>query len=658
MKKFFVPVLIIMLSGVMSAQSVIFSDDALGRGYTDRPYLRYEAEDGLCQSNDATFISSRDNYNQSDLAAEASNRMAATIGADGSELSWTLDADANALTIRFSIPDSPDGFGTKRVVTVYDGDKKLCDITLDSYWAWQYTVKNNSSTKYPDNTPGSDKFVRMRFDEVSALLPATVKSGSTLRLVCNDGGDGSVTIDFVEAEMAPPAAQAPAGAVTFEGAGDQLQGFINSNAGKTIFIPAGVYEIPSGLEIRNDDTRLVGAGMWHTTLMFTAKPDNPRTYGRRGITCNRDRCGVEDLTINTLNNHRYYNNDETKQAGKALMGSWGKNSTIRNVRADHFECGAWIADYNGNSSDGLTVTGCRFRNNYADGINLCSGTSNATVSHCSFRNNGDDDMASWSTGNWTHDNLFDHNTAENNWRASSLGFFGGRNNHATNLLIIDAMESGARVNADFQGTGFSSEGEILLENIAIRSSGVRQGQVGQYGDFWGNAQPSLMISAGYHYDVVNTTLRNIDIHDSYHEGLRVKSSNSKKVKGLKIEGLHIHNVPSTEWAVNFSNGLQGDGTGTDITADGCPEPWMTTIPSTFDFKYDGSALETVGRDNAKVCVTDGCIRVSEDCKCPVTVYDAAGRTVAVIAPGNILGGLDAGFYIVASDEADAIKIKL
>ena len=68
MKKFFVPVLIIMLSVVMSAQSVIFSDDALGRGYTDRPYLRYEAEDGLCQSNDATFISSRDNYNQSDLA--------------------------------------------------------------------------------------------------------------------------------------------------------------------------------------------------------------------------------------------------------------------------------------------------------------------------------------------------------------------------------------------------------------------------------------------------------------------------------------------------------------------------------------------------------------------------------------------------------------
>ena len=70
---------------------------------------------------------------------------------------------------------------------------------------------------------------------------------------------------------------------------------------------------------------------------------------------------------------------------------------IHHVWEDHFECGFWIGDYNGkvDYSNGLKIISCRIRNNFADGVNFCQGTSNATVYNCSVRNNGDDGLAMW-----------------------------------------------------------------------------------------------------------------------------------------------------------------------------------------------------------------------------------------------------------------------
>ena len=94
------------------------------------------------------------------------------------------------------------------------------------------------------------------------------------------------------------------------------------------------------------------------------------------------------MSINTANNKRYYRNNPSFQVGKGLNGSWGESSRVTDVRIDHFRCGAWIT-----GAHNLTVEHCRFRNNYADGINLTNNSTGCVVSHCSFRNNGDDDMA-------------------------------------------------------------------------------------------------------------------------------------------------------------------------------------------------------------------------------------------------------------------------
>ena len=91
----------------------------------------------------------------------------------------------------------------------------------------------------------------------------------------------------------------------------------------------------------------------------------------------------------------YMNTDTLPRSlpDKGFTGGYGTNSTIERVWAEHFECGAWIANWSGPASaqtDGLLITNCRFRNNYADGVNFSKGTSNSICEHTSFRNNGDD----------------------------------------------------------------------------------------------------------------------------------------------------------------------------------------------------------------------------------------------------------------------------
>lgn len=610
MRKLFFAASLLLLPAAASAQAVDNPDDALGNGYITRPYLRYEAEDGFCSTN-GSFISAVP-YTQENIASEASNGRAIVLDADGGYVEWTLDRPADAMCLRFSLPDSPDGSGTRQTLAVFSAGSKLMDLELDSYWAWQYTPKANSGEKYPDNTPSDTKFARMRFDEVNTLLPRELPGGTTLRLVLEGEPAQPVTIDFVELEKAPAALTFSdiRAANKVEFTGGNLVSFINANGGKTIFIPAGSYDVPRRIIINTPGTRIVGAGMWHTTLFFSASSDNSSTYSQRGIECEADNCGLEGLSLNTINNRRYFRNNSAYQVGKALMGSWGKGSVVRDVRADHFECGAWIADYSGRASEDLTVENCRFRNNYADGINLSSGTRRARVTGCSFRNNGDDDMASWSSNHMASDCIFEYCTAENNWRASSLGFFGGSGHRARHIAVADAMEAGVRVNCDFSGTGFSASGTaVTLEDISIRRAGCRGGAVGSQGDFWGNANPSLWFSSGTAYELRNVEARRIAIFDSRWQGVRIQAAGGRPVLNLDLEDISVNGVENYEYAFYIAPGVRGNGTYSNLTATGVVEPAMSPVPAGFDFRELVSGLGCPGGsagESLTVSVAPGC----------------------------------------------------
>ena len=58
------------------------------------------------------------------------------------------------------------------------------------------------------------------------------------------------------------------------------------------------------------------------------------------------------------------------------------NWFFHDIMEDHFECGFWIADYNGEEitpSDGVKIINCRIINNFTDGVNFTKGINNPTV---------------------------------------------------------------------------------------------------------------------------------------------------------------------------------------------------------------------------------------------------------------------------------------
>jgi hypothetical protein len=638
------------LSGVETfAQSSSFPEDERERGYYDRSYKRYEAEPEKCVTNGIIL---EPTYVQTELQSEASNQMATQLIAQNDYLQWTNEEAADGLTIRFSIPDNAEGTGTKGTLALYVNNTYIRDITLDSYWAWQYFLKNMQNS-YPDNTPNaSTKFPRMRFDEIHVRLENKIPAGATFKLVKTDDNNSPYTIDFVELEPVP----AP---VSFESIPDEnkveydpavdLLKFLSNNGGKTIYLPEGKYEVDQRIVIDKDNTQLIGAGMWYTEIYFTASSDDRVTYSRRGIESGRSNIVLDGLFLNTVNNKRYYNNNDSYQVGKGLMGSFGSNSIIKNVWAEHFECGGWMDEANN-----LTVSHCRFRNNYADGINLSYGSKNSVVEHCSFRNNGDDDMATWSRGSkMCENNTFRYCVAENNWRASSLGFFGGKENKAYNCVIIDPMEAGFRVTCDFPGKEFSNEGYSEFHDISVYKGGAKSGTRGESGDLWGNQQGAIHINSSQNYDLQNIKIFHIDLYNSKNDAIFIGSS-SKSIKNLLLKDIHIKDTQ--RYGIYFT-GAKGNGIYCTIEYENIGAATNTnTVPSAFDFVEDCSlAIKTTDVNEFKIASVDKTIIVSGFENTSISVYDILGRKnyqTAVLSNEAVIPGMNSGIYIVRLDNGN------
>lgn len=653
-KKLSLIVVLFLTAAHLCAQYVTFTDDAIERGYYDRPYLRYEAEPGKCET-DGNFLDP--SYDQRTLQSEASNQSAVQLSEKGSYVQWTNAQPADGFTIRFSLPDGPAGEGTTGNITVFVNGDSLQTITLDSYWAWQYILKSGS--KYPDNLPDEDtKFPRMRFDEMHLKLNEKIPANATLRLAKADENDTPYTIDFIELEEVPEP-------VTFASVTDEnkilytpdagaLPWFISQNGGKTIFIPEGKYEVDNRISINTDGTKIIGAGMWYTEIFFAASSDDRGTYNRRGIESYNSNIQLEGFYLNTINNKRYYENNPSYQVGKGLMGSFGSNSVISNLWIEHFECGGWIE-----GTDNLDIQHCRFRNNYADGMNLAYGSKNATVAHSSYRNNGDDDMASWSRGDrMCVNNTYAYSTSENNWRASSLGFFGGKQNKAHHIVIIDPMEAGFRVTCDFPGMPFSDEGYSEFNDISVYKGGVASGTAGISGDLWGNQQGAIHIYSSSQYDLKNISIYNIDLYDSKNDAIFIGSS-TFEIENLVLRDINIDGTG--RYGILFYNprgvarycNIQYNNIGASVNT--------TTYSASFSFTENCSSVSAASHASKKLQLLprDGSLYISGIQDTAISVFDLWGR-VRYHAPGQsgslVVPGLNPGLYIVRWGGHQAEKV--
>ena len=495
------------------------------RGYYDAPYKRYEA-DLATLSNGA--LATAKSYAQADLQSEASDQVCVDMKSTDATAEFNLLEPADGLVIRYSVPD-----GESAVIGVYDGNTKITSITLTSKWSWEYLWSNGD----PNNVSIKNKNPRMRFDEVRYKLPDKL---SKVKLVRESGNP---TIDFIEMEPVPAALTAPAGAALFSGDGSQLQAFIDANGAKTIFVTAGVYNIHSQLYFGVSKTKLRGAGMWYTQLNFTVT-----NASDGGLRANATQISYSDLYITTDMTTR------TKGYG-GIIGVYTQGSTISKVWVEHCATGSWIGQYTPVGpayADGFIMSDCRFRNTYADGINLCKGTSNAIVEHCSFRNNGDDAQAIWcAEGMECMNNTFRYNTVENGWRAAGCAIYGGYNNKAHHLLIKDNLEAGLRANNFFAGVGFRATGMHEFSDITLIGCGT-------FNDLWNQQIGAIDLAcnnvAGTR--VQNVKFSNIDLLDSKNDAIYIYKSGGEGFYNLVFQNINI-NGTGKEYPFNNAANVNG-----------------------------------------------------------------------------------------------------
>ncbi len=359
------------------------------------PYTTYEAEQGELKNG---IVENQSSSKETDRATarEASDQAYVDLPTNAS-VSFIAQAEANAATIRYTVPDGESGKVEVKVNNTVIG---TLDLSSKSNWQYldNYTYHPNDDIKVHD-TPAADRLARFQFDEVSQLFKdAHINKGDTVTITNLDSTP--VGIDLVDLEKAPDAIRQPEnsvsitdfGAVANDGS-DDYQAFMKAveaaknTEHKTVYIPEGQFDFSRPISLYvPDGIKITGAGQWHTKLHFlnteAAKYDDKGyASGGGGITFEPGSNNIDlgNLSMDSNLNSRY----DEKANYKGISGTLGTGSSIHDIKIEHFEVGVWIGDYSKNKplnyTDGLTISNATIRNNLADGVNFAQGTSNSTV---------------------------------------------------------------------------------------------------------------------------------------------------------------------------------------------------------------------------------------------------------------------------------------
>lgn len=469
------------------------------------PYTSHEAENATIE-NGATIQQSTD---MESTAVEATNQTYVELPKKDAAVTFNVTEPANALNMRYTIPDGASG-----QLDVQVNGSSVGNLDLSSHSAWQYLKGDH---EYDQAIDGSS--ARFRFDETRLLLKdIQLKSGDKISLVKKKDDNVPYGIDFIELEQAPaPVAQSEnsisivdKGASANDDSDDTaalLAAVEEAKAsGKSVYIPVGRFNFDKQVNIEADNLKISGAGVWHTQLHFTSD----KRYGG-GIVFGHNSNGIElsNLYMDSNLTSRYKEDAQYK----AISGTLGKDSKIHDIWVQHFEVGMWIGDYDqtGNMkyTDGLVVENTRIRNNLADGINFAQGTKNSTVKNSNIRGNGDDGLAIWSSiSDGTNaaaeeNNKFLNNTIESGWRAAGIGIFGGKGHEISGNLIKDVFAgAGIRVNTVFAGHNFdhNDTGIKIHDNTILRS--------GTTNDLYNLHRGAI------DFQQVRGTIKNVDVYDN------------------------------------------------------------------------------------------------------------------------------------------------
>ena len=221
--------------------------------------------------------------------------------------------------------------------------------------------------------------------------------------------------------------------------------------GKGLYIPKGTFRsIAKPLSV--DGITIRGAGMWYSTIYgYNARLDCTAT-------------AASTTTSWCLATRSFATTTHRRAASAAVTGN---GTRFRNIWVEHSKTGYWV----GPNASALNINHCRFRDLFADGINLWKGTSNSVVEQSHFRNTGDDALASWSDSAQNSNNVFRFNTVQLPWMANCFGIYGGNGNRIEDNICQDVVQyPGILIAQQFNSQPFQGT-TAIVRNSLIRTGG-------------------------------------------------------------------------------------------------------------------------------------------------------------------------------------------
>ena len=525
----------LMFRSAVALSLVVFAGPVRAGVGADIPWTSYEAEN---MKTTGTVLGPK--YGPFLVETESSGERCVKLVGTGEYIEFTVQSPANAMVVRYNLPDSPEGGGINSTIGLYQNGRLIAKQPVSSHYSWLYG-------KYPfTNDPKAGK-PRDFYDEFR-LKDLNLARGDVIRLQKTGQDAPYCIIDLVDLENIPAPLTAPAGSlpVTRFGAGgqgrtDDTEALRNCIAmalkqGKTVWIPPGEYKLTQSIILPSNVT-IQGAGMWYTTFIgddrLYSQPNRRVRFKLTG-----DHIHLADFAIIGKLNYR---NDSEPNDG--IVGARCENSTVSRIWVEHTKVGMWFY-----VCSNVVVDSCRLRDTLADGINFCVDTRNSVVQNCTTRNTGDDCFAMWpapsdqsfvqrapSPGS----NVFRRCTGQLPFLANGGAIYGGADNCIENCLFTDISPGcGILISTTFPTSDESGKidnnfsGTTVVRNCDLIRSG------GYDHDWAWRAAFQLCMDRR---SISGVDIRDVNIRDSLSDGLSIVAPGSKHGQGT-LSNVYLENV--------------------------------------------------------------------------------------------------------------------
>ncbi|MCX4679018.1 discoidin domain-containing protein [Streptomyces sp. NBC_01433] len=548
-----------------------------GRG-APVPFTELEAETAATSGSligpDRTYTS---------LPAEASGRRAVRLDAPGEYVEFTLTEPANAMTVRYALPDNAAGTGITAPVALSLDGTKLKDLDFTSKYGWFYG-------SYPfTNTPGEKP--HHFYDETRALFGRTLAAGAKVRITLpSTGATPWAVVDLADFEKVPDPVARPSGSLSVADYGADAGGAADSTAafqravdagaaqGKEVWIPQGTFKLTDHVVV--DRVILRGAGPWYSVLTGRHPTDRNRAagiYGKYvagggyngGIRPHEAGGPSRNVTLKDFaiigDIAERVDEDQVNAIGGAMS-----DSVVDNVWMQHTKVGAWMDG----PMDNFHIRNSRILDQTADGVNFHWGVTNSSVENTFLRNLGDDGLAMWSDTKANAGNSFRGNTVVAPILANHIAVYGGKDISVTDNVLAESLTNGGAIHVGNRfpgvspGQGTDVQGTFTLaRNTTIRAGNTDYGWPFPIGAIWFDARNSPIDKA-----TINVT--DTDILDSSYAAVHFVSGTTKNVHFSDI------NIDGTgTFALQFNDPAQVSFTNVKAKNIGFTEPLYSCLGS-------------------------------------------------------------------------------